>query len=1478
MDSPSSFNTANNRSRSSSEAEADIHVAQYETYDRYSEGVSTTSGSGIVSSGTASSGTATSFSQAYPHSSSATATPTLNTDVASPTSPSSMYSDYGRMTPGVGTPAVDGFPDSAGDSLPSSHHGDGAAIGLGFAGIPRSGLPFNYESEVRSYSDGIDDHDAMEASGREEDTQLDEHADVPIPGAFPDIDSEEYNMSANVSGDRSVHQAENTSLANTSHASVASPAADTSHVSVTSPVAKTALADTSYGHYSPATHDSDVDHLETSEQDAVYDTREMSRELDEAAKTGSTVEQAETATVVAAPTGVSYGTLADAPVADAAPADDAELANTASPSRVSRFSFSDRSPSKPDVTGHYRSHSQTGTSPNKSATRKLHKSKMSQTSIESFSLPKGDENREISPETDKKLDAPIEFETTIIDPTEQTSHQVSESKPQHNSFSSSESPRDSSRDVSASPVFPKRQQSLLRLDEHGTSDAGQYNEDDKSRTSSTSSSSSFGQSWNQSSTSQRASVNSSGGVDVAQKRPAPGGAGAAAVPAVAATQAASSMPPITPQMQTGPFEQNTPQTAPPIQTQSQLGQDGRKRAATLDRQQQYVPQYGYGAASTTPGAGERGGTNPMSPAGATPGANPMSPVNTTGPLSPAPGPSPGPSAASVHRSFSTTTPHAPSKNSRRIVSTSAAPMRKQIEEANAALGRSTEPRDPAPVQTRDKRSKSISSRGGMKGVFSNLVSSMGTLSRKNTTVRRSESDTSAPSTPKISGPYDAKHVTHVGFNFDTGEFTGLPKPWQKLLSESGISKVEAEQHPQAVMDIMAFYTDQKDDGVWQKFGGANQAAGLATTPYNSQNGFSPITSPAATTPTLGALNLGNPLSVDLEEDLGASSAGNGGSGGDYFAKPRSAPVPPPGGAGGSASSSTATLGTGAGAGAPGSPHIPSRDRTRESSSSQTSTSNQGPPVTPLAMSQSKQNLREENTPGTPEEKPLTHFVASRKAPRPPSVSPKKAGSGGVLGTPEASASSSQAPSAVPKSPPPRPPPAPLLGVPSVHAPNSEYRQKMITQLEAFNAKRQQERAERHAQKQKLAAAHAQAVQRQQRQQQQSAQQGAMPSVMPQMQHGSMQQQPQQQQQHSSSSSGLTPQQKQIIQQKQLLELQKATGGQVGGPVTSSTQQVLSNPAAAAAASQRKREQRLKKDQQVVARLNQICTPGDPTKLYRNLVKIGQGASGGVFTAYEVGSNLSVAIKQMNLEHQPKKELIINEILVMKDSKHKNIVNFIDSYLHGGDLWVVMEYMEGGSLTDVVTYNMMTESQIGAVCRETLLGLQHLHSKGVIHRDIKSDNVLLSMRGEIKLTDFGFCAQINESNLKRTTMVGTPYWMAPEVVSRKEYGSKVDIWSLGIMSIEMIEGEPPYLNESPLRALYLIATNGTPQLKEPDALSTIFKAFLAWALQVSADQRASASELLRHEFLLTADDVSTLAPLVKAARMAKIQEKNEKAQR
>jgi len=297
---------------------------------------------------------------------------------------------------------------------------------------------------------------------------------------------------------------------------------------------------------------------------------------------------------------------------------------------------------------------------------------------------------------------------------------------------------------------------------------------------------------------------------------------------------------------------------------------------------------------------------------------------------------------------------------------------------------------------------------------------------------------------------------------------------------------------------------------------------------------------------------------------------------------------------------------------------------------------------------------------------------------------------------------------------------------------------------------------------------------------------------------------------------------------------------------------------------RPRNPKVTSTKEVVERLKNICHEDDPRKVYRNFNKIGQGASGGVFIAYD-DDDQPVAVKQMNLEQQPKKDLIINEILVMKESKHKNIVNFIDSYLWKGDLWVIMEYMEGGSLTDVVTCNYMTEGQIAAVCKETLEGLVHLHSKGVIHRDIKSDNILLSMNGDIKLTDFGFCAQLSESQTKRTTLVGTPYWMAPEVVTRKEYGPKVDIWSLGIMAIEMVEGEPPYLNENPLRALYLIATNGTPTIQNKNALSPVFQDFLDVCLEVEADKRPSSAEALKHPFLKKAEPLSHLAPLIRAAR-------------
>jgi len=175
--------------------------------------------------------------------------------------------------------------------------------------------------------------------------------------------------------------------------------------------------------------------------------------------------------------------------------------------------------------------------------------------------------------------------------------------------------------------------------------------------------------------------------------------------------------------------------------------------------------------------------------------------------------------------------------------------------------------------------------------------------------------------------------------------------------------------------------------------------------------------------------------------------------------------------------------------------------------------------------------------------------------------------------------------------------------------------------------------------------------------------------------------------------------------------------------------------------------------------------------------------------------------------------------------------------------------------------------------QTCKGLGYLHSQDIIHRDIKSDIIVLDARGRVKISmypllsslldinpstaGFGICAKLTEQNPKLTTRMGTPYWMAPEVVKGKEYGAKVDVWSLGIMVIEMIEKEPPYIDEEPLKALYLIATNGTPSLKKPELHSRELKAFLAYCLCLDVASRATVDQLLQVRSLIF---VPTIIPI------------------
>jgi len=244
---------------------------------------------------------------------------------------------------------------------------------------------------------------------------------------------------------------------------------------------------------------------------------------------------------------------------------------------------------------------------------------------------------------------------------------------------------------------------------------------------------------------------------------------------------------------------------------------------------------------------------------------------------------------------------------------------------------------------------------------------------------------------------------------------------------------------------------------------------------------------------------------------------------------------------------------------------------------------------------------------------------------------------------------------------------------------------------------------------------------------------------------------------------------------------------------------------------------------------------------------------------------------MPLNNQNMK-LLVTEIGIMKSSIHPNIVRYYESYLVAETIWVVMEFMGGGCLTEVLEQFengiQMTEGQIASACAATLKGLAYIHTLHRIHRDIKSDNILLGEDGSVKLADFGYAAQLTRDKQKRNTIVGTPYWMAPELIRGQNYDQKVDMWSLGIMCMEMSEGEPPYMEYPPLRALFLITTKGIPDLKDQSKWSAEYKDFLSKCLDKEPETRLEAADLLKHPFLKKACHPNEISAIAKQAKTAK----------
>jgi hypothetical protein len=270
----------------------------------------------------------------------------------------------------------------------------------------------------------------------------------------------------------------------------------------------------------------------------------------------------------------------------------------------------------------------------------------------------------------------------------------------------------------------------------------------------------------------------------------------------------------------------------------------------------------------------------------------------------------------------------------------------------------------------------------------------------------------------------------------------------------------------------------------------------------------------------------------------------------------------------------------------------------------------------------------------------------------------------------------------------------------------------------------------------------------------------------------------------------------------------------------------------------------------------LSDASDFKKMYKNLQQAGRGGFGSVFVAKSTLDKCDIAIKKLPHTTKKMKRTNFNEIGFLNSCKHSNIVKYYRSHLIDDEIWVVMEYMQGGTLAEAVERYSFAESSVAYVAREILRALEYLHSHSLVHRDLKSANVMLTVEGKIKLIDFGLCVDFTQRKLCH--MAGSPFWMPPEMILGIPHGTPADMWSFAICLLELANGEPPN-RKSPVRAMFLAATEGihvTSEKYSPD-----FTDFLGKCLQIDQTKRATAGELLKHPFLNKADSQDTMRKIL-----------------